>query len=201
MRYVLLSARHTGHLLQDSASLLQPRGEGGDGQLTGVGVNVVHGGRVLAAVSKVASHGGEIIQADGNFLHSATRSLMCIIQQGDCDSQVRKHRGQKLQRKTKSQVKDRIDDDVAHGIFHITLDWGGQILSAATNILTDIAFIKIKILQGLFSNPDCWESAKNDKNGCISQLCNDTEQRQKIYIDNFGQCLGQARKWIIDSHL
>ena len=198
MRYVLLSARHTGHLLQDSASLLQSRGEGGEGELTGVGVNVVHGGRVLAAASKVATHGGEIIQADRNFLHSATRSLLCIIHQEDCDSNVRKHRAQKQHRKRKIGVKERIDDNVAHGIFHITLDLGAQMLSAATNILTDIAFIKIKILQGFFSNPDCWESPKNDNNGCISKLCNDTEQRQKIYIDNFGQCSGQARKWIID---
>ena len=193
-----MSARHTGNLLQDSASLLQSRGEGGDGELTGVGVNVVHGGRVLAAVSKVARHGGEMVQGDRNFLHSASRSLLCIIQQEDCDSKVRKQRAKKLPRSPKSQVKERIDDNVAHGIFHITLDLGAQILSAATNILTDIAFIKIKILQGFFSNPDCWESPKNDNNGCISKLCNDTEQRQKIYIDNFGQCSGQARKWIID---
>ena len=180
MKYFVVAARHTaGHLLQDSASLLQPGGAGGEGELPGVGVNEVQG-------------------EAGNFLHSATKSLLCLIQQEDCESKARTHRGRGLQRKTKSEAKERIDDNVAHGIFHITLDLGAQILSAATNILTDIAFIKIKILQGFFSNPDCWESPKNDNNGCISKLCNDTEQRQKIYIDNFGQCIGQARKWIID---
>ena len=196
---MLLLARHTGHLLKDSASLLQT-GEGGEAQLTGLGVNVVHGGRVLKTASKV-SHGGDLIQADRSFLHSATTSLLCILHGKHCDSKVKKqsnkprhkHDGQ-LKRKGKSEVKERIDDNVAHGI----LDMGAQILSAATNILTDIAFIKIKILQGLFSNPDCWVSPKNDNNGCISKLCNDTEQRPKIYIDNFGDCSGQGRKWIID---
>ena len=171
MKYFLLSGETAGHLLQDSASLLQPR-EGGEGES--------------------ANEGRQTDGSQGSLLTSATRSLLCIIQQEDCQSNVR------TGRKTQSRVKERIDDNVAHGIFHITLDLGAQILSAATNILTDIAFIKIKILQGFFSNPDCWESPKNDNNGCISKLCNDTEQRQKIYIDNFGQCLGQARKWIID---
>ena len=41
-------------------------------------------------------------------------------------------------------------------------------------MLADIAFLKLRLLQGLFSRPDCWSSWRNDDNSCISQLCNTT---------------------------
>ena len=95
------------------------------------------------------------------------------------------------------QVSERVDEKVAASL----LDMGASLLSAATNILTDIAFIKLKILQGLFSRPDCWVNRKNDDNQCISKLCNYTEQKPKVYMDNFGVCISnQARKWIIKLH-
>ena len=92
-------------------------------------------------------------------------------------------------------VSERVDEMVAASL----LDMGASLLSAATNILTDIAFIKLKILQGLFSRPDCQRvNRKNDDNQCISKLCNYTEQKPKVYMDNFGVCISnQARKWII----
>lgn len=94
-------------------------------------------------------------------------------------------------------VSERVDEKVAASL----LDMGASLLSAATNILTDIAFIKLKILQGLFSRPDCWVNRKNDDNQCISKLCNYTEQKPKVYMDNFGVCISnQARKWIIKLH-
>ena len=82
-------------------------------------------------------------------------------------------------------ANERVDEKVTASL----LDMGHLLLSAATNILTDIAFIKLKILQGLFAHPDCLMSKKNDNNQCISQLCNYTEQRPKIYIDNYGSCI------------
>ena len=93
-----------------------------------------------------------------------------------------------------TSVSERVDEKVAASL----LDMGASLLSAATNILTDIAFIKLKILQGLFSRPDCWVNRKNDDNQCISKLCNYTEQKPKVYMDNFGVCISnQARKWVI----
>ena len=95
---------------------------------------------------------------------------------------------------TSERVSERVDERVAASL----LDMGASLVSAATNILTDIAFIKLKILQGLFSRPDCWLTRKNDDNQCISKLCNYTEQKPKVYKDNFGVCISnQARKWVI----
>ena len=137
-------ARHTGHLLQDSASLLHP--QGGERSLTGVGATVAHGGKVLNTAARMVENGGELIQTDRTFIHSATSSLFCLVlcplrrgsqqatcRRQHCDSKVRIKEHNQEQRKPRnleirhenSAVKERIDDDVAHGI----LDMGAQILS------------------------------------------------------------------------
>ena len=158
-----------------------------------------------------AQHTGHLLQDSASLLQDSASMLHLQGEDGPGDGgsvlqsggRVGRHRRKHKPRDDRkleighpnTAVKSRIDDDVANGI----LEMFSSLLSTATNILTDIAFIKIKILQGLFSNPDCWVTAKNDNNGCISQLCNDTEQRQNIYMDNFGSCSGdQERKWIID---
>ena len=171
-------------------------------------------------------HGGYLVHQDTSFLTQATRNLICGLvcpvkhgsdnakcrQDNNCDISNSKPNNESqaklettVQKDARSfdtvtdasvtpEVSERVDEKVAHSL----LDMGAQILSAATNILTDIAFIKLKILQGLFSHPDCLKSPKNDNNQCISKLCNYTEQRPKIYMDNLGVCItSQARKWAI----
>ena len=160
-----------------------------------------------------AERTGDLLQDSVSLLHSQATAtdLLCLticpLQTGSQQVSCRRHhcnepsppnprKSRNLEiRYEKSAANSRIDDDVAHGV----LDMFANLLSAATNILTDIAFIKIKILQGLFSHPDCWVTPKNDNNGCISKLCNDTDQEQKSYRHNVGICSNdQARKWIID---
>ena len=215
------SAQRTGSILHDSATLVNEGGEA----LARIGANLDHGGVVLDSVSRAVEHGGYLVHQDTSFLTQATRNLVCglvcPIKQGsdnakcrldnNCDISKPNEESQAEQETTVQQkdarsfdtddappvtqvVSERVDEKVAHGL----LDMGAQILSAATNILTDIAFIKLKILQGLFSHPDCLKSPKNDNNQCISKLCNYTEQRPKIYMDNLGVCItSQARKWDI----
>ena len=43
-----------------------------------------------------------------------------------------------------------------------------------SRLLADIAFVKLRLLQGLFSRPDCWSSWRNNDNSCISLVLNCT---------------------------
>ena len=210
---VSISAQHTGSLLADSASLLD---EGGD-TLARVGVQVGHTASVLHSASTAVQHGGHLASTDTTFLQRAQRNLLCglvcpIRRPGPAQRQCRlehcdnsqpqpRPEGGEAEARTvapgpgSSEASERVDERVTASL----LDMGAHLLSAATNILTDIAFIKIKILQGLFSHPDCWVTPKNDNNQCISKLCNYTEQAPKVYMDNFGVCItNQARKWAIN---
>ena len=211
---ISISAQHTGSLLADSASLLD---EGGD-TLARVGVQVGHTASVLHSASTAVQHGGHLASTDTTFLQRAQRNLLCglvcpIRRPGlaqrqcrleHCDNsqpQPRPEGGEAEARTVappgpgSSEASERVDERVTASL----LDMGAHLLSAATNILTDIAFIKLKILQGLFSHPDCWVTPKNDNNQCISKLCNYTEQAPKVYMDNFGVCItNQARKWAIN---
>ena len=210
---VSISAQHTGSLLADSASLLD---EGGD-TLARVGVQVGHTASVLHSASTAVQHGGHLASTDTTFLQRAQRNLLCglvcpIRRPGPAQRQCRlehcdnsqsqpQPEGGEAEARTvapgpgSSEASERVDERVTASL----LDMGAHLLSAATNILTDIAFIKLKILQGLFSHPDCWVTPKNDNNQCISKLCNYTEQAPKVYMDNFGVCItNQARKWAIN---
>ena len=214
---VPISAQHTGSLLADSASLLD---EGGD-TLARVGVQVGHTASVLHSASTAVQHGGHLASTDTTFLQRAQRNLLCglvcpIRRPGPAQRQCRLEHCDNSQPQPQpegseagevpagqartvappgeSEASERVDERVTASL----LDMGAHLLSAATNILTDIAFIKLKILQGLFSHPDCWVTPKNDNNQCISKLCNYTEQAPKVYMDNFGVCItNQAREWVI----
>ena len=45
-----------------------------------------------------------------------------------------------------------------------------MIIFFRSRLLVDIAFLKLRLLQGLFSRPDCWSSWRNNDNSCISQV-------------------------------
>ena len=207
-------------MLHESASLIDEGGEalarigvtlGHGGEVLDVASRAVeHGGDLVHADQTFLS------SATRNFVCG----LLCPIRQGqdkvkclqeNCDSKINKsskihpeHQpseqiiNEEFSREgrsfdgepvTSEVIESRIDERVTASL----LDMGAQLLSAATNILTDIAFIKLKILQGFFSHPDCWLTPKNDNNQCISKLCNYTEYRPKVYMDYNGVCINQAR--------
>jgi len=189
-------AKHTGNLLHASASLVN----GGGDALARIGVNLGHGGLVLDSAGRAVEHGGDLLNTDQSFMDRTTRGLVCALvcpirpeferercRSENCDfNQVNPRVSKRVFQENQTMISERVDEHEHQGL----LEMGAHLLTVATNILTDIAFVKIRLLQGLFSRPDCWISPRNNDNGCISQLCNYTEQRPKIYYDFRGECTG-----------
>jgi len=188
-------AKHTGNLLHASASLVN----GGGDALARIGVHLGHGGTVLDSASRAVEHGGDLLNTDQSFMDRTTRGLVCALvcplqtdfEQDQCTSEncdynpLHPRMSTNVFQENVTMISDRSDDH-NQGL----IEMGAHLLTVATNILTDIAFVKIRLLQGLFSRPDCWISPRNNDNQCISKLCNYTEQRPKIYYDFRGECTG-----------
>jgi len=184
-------AKHTGNILHASASLVT---NGGDA-LARVGVNLGQGGLAPGPTSRALKPGGELIHTDLSFLEQTTKGLVCALvcplsseyEQFKCKSENcdDKEMQQRISKENMDVISDQTEDP-NQGL----IEMGTHLLTVATNILTDIAYVKIRLLQGLFSTPDCWVNPKNNDNGCISQLCNYTEQQPKIYSDYRGECTG-----------
>jgi len=189
-------AKHTGNFLHASASFVNGGGEA----LARIGVNLGHGGLVLDSASRAVEHGGELLNTDQSFMERTTKGLVCALvcplrpglerdrcnsENCDLSNQVNQRMPKQVFQENLTMISDRVDE---HG--QGLIEMGAHLLTVATNILTDIAFVKIRLLQGLFSRPDCWISPRNNDNECISKLCNYTEQQPKIYYDYRGECTG-----------
>ena len=184
-------AKLSGNVLRASAHLL----DGGGEALARLGVRLgpgQGGGRGSTASSQLS-------RSEQSLVERASRGLLCSVV---CPLEAAAHQlrcltdncdtfGQPQEQRVLNAVLQPRNDTRGSQDGPPALIDLGQILAVATNILTDIAFIKLKLLQGLFSTPNCWLTNKNDDNQCISKLCNYTEQPPKLYTDAAsGVCTG-----------
>jgi len=162
-------AKQTGDLIHSTASVV-----GGGGE----------------AIARAFDRGGELVNVDRHLLERAGRGLICalvcpirvgvenyICQAEHCQDENEIGRSEMgfekkgLEFESEKRVGITPVKEEAEGLLHL----GSSLLGMGTRLLVDIAFLKLRLLQGLFSRPDCWSSWRNNDNSCISQLCNTTE--------------------------
>jgi len=129
------------------------------------------------AIARAFDQGGQLVSMDRHLLERAGRGLICAlvcpIRVGVESYICQAEHCQEENEIGRSEVglERRVGKEEAEGL----LELGSSLLGMGTRLLVDIAFLKLRLLQGLFSRPDCWSSWRNNDNSCISQLCNTTE--------------------------
>ncbi|XP_023321978.1 liver carboxylesterase 1 isoform X2 [Eurytemora carolleeae] len=176
-------AKHAGNFIYNSGHLVRASGE----MLSHVGVAVEHGGAVLNSAGLVARHSGDLIHQDSGFARNAQRGLVCAlicpIRQGDdqrvCESE---NCSVQVQDEIQEYGQGRIGELRSSQEDSTFLGFGANILVSGSRMISDIAFVKLRLLQGLFSTPDCSNEDVNEV-GCISAYCLLPDDERRKYSD------------------